>query len=99
MSDLATQMYVRRAIFSVDTSDKSRFNKEAICMFSHDAVNYESMNEHFMFLVLLFVLALSLTSCGGAESASLHKEITAEINGESTSIPVTLYEGLLHLHP
>lgn len=51
------------------------------------------MNRCFVSLILLLVLVLSLTSCGGAGSPSLHSEITAEINGESTSIPVTLYEG------
>lgn len=51
------------------------------------------MNRSFATLILLLVLVLSLTSCSGAGSASLHSEITAEIDGESTSIPVTLCEG------
>lgn len=51
------------------------------------------MNRHLVSLILLSVLVLSLTFCGGAASSSLHSEITAEINGESKNIPVTLYEG------
>lgn len=51
------------------------------------------MKRHFASLFLFFILTLSLTSCGGVASASLHSEITAEINGEIKSIPVTLYEG------
>ena len=51
------------------------------------------MNRHFVSLLFLSVLVTSITSCAGADSASLHSAITAEINGESTSIPVTLYKG------
>lgn len=51
------------------------------------------MNKNFVPLILLPVLALSLISCSGETSTSLHSEITVEISGEHQNIPVTLYEG------
>lgn len=51
------------------------------------------LNRHFVSLILILALLFSLISCSGEDSPSLHGEITAEIDGEEKSIPVTLYAG------